>query len=88
MPPIRAQHVTILVEEAVLLLIEQPLDLALRDRHADRVQQCRQTGQRGLSLMILHQHETAQVRPKVASVSSGNGATMVWPSGVTHRWRR
>jgi hypothetical protein len=39
-----AQHLARFVEKALLLLSQQPLDLSLGDRHADRVQQRRQTG--------------------------------------------
>ena len=66
-----AQHVAGLIEEDTLLVDQQPLDLALRDRHAERMQQRRQTGQRGLTLMILHQHETAQVGAEMSCGSFG-----------------
>ena len=82
-----AQHVARFVKEVLLLLGQQPLDLSLGDRHADRLQQRRQTGQCGLALMILHQHETAQVGAEMSAVPSGSGATMVRPSGVTQRSR-
>ena len=43
-----------------MLLGQQPLDLALGDRQADRLQQSGQTRQCRLALMVLHQHEAAQ----------------------------
>jgi hypothetical protein len=63
----RSQHVTGFVEEAILLLGQQPLNLSLGDRQAHRLQQGRQPGQRRLALVILHQHEAAQVRAEMAN---------------------
>jgi hypothetical protein len=62
-----AQNVARFVEEVILFVGQQPLDLSLGDRHANRMQQRRQTRQRGLPLMILHQHETAQVGAKMSA---------------------
>ena len=52
--------------ELIQLLGQQPLDLAFGDRQADRLQQGRQARQCGLTLMILHQHETPQVGAEVS----------------------
>ena len=52
-------------EEAIMLLGQQALELAFGDRQADRLQQGCQPRQRGLALMVLHQHEAAQVRAEV-----------------------
>jgi len=49
-----------------MLLGQQALDLALGDRQADRLQQGGQTRQRGLALMVLHQHEATQVRTEMS----------------------
>jgi len=68
-------------KELIMLLDQQALDLALGDRQADRLQQGCQTRQRGLALVILHQHEAAQVRAEMSWVPSGRGAMIVWPSG-------
>ena len=61
-----AQHVAVFGKEVVMLLGQQALDLALGDRQADRLQQGGQTRQRGLALMVLHQHEAAQVRAEMS----------------------
>jgi hypothetical protein len=60
-----AQHVPRFGHEVILLVGQQPLDLTFGDRQADRLQQGRKTGQCCLALMILHQHEAAQVRAEV-----------------------
>ena len=65
------QHVAVFGQEAVLAFGQQPLDLALGDRYADRLQQRRQTGQRRLALVVLHQHEPAQVGAEVSAGALG-----------------
>jgi hypothetical protein len=86
-------------DEILLFVCQQALHLAFRDRHAERAQECLQAGQRGLPLVVLHQHEAAEFRAEMARWSalrgptpSGNGARMVRPSAVTsvradNRWR-
>ena len=59
-----AEHVAGLGEEAVLILVEQAHDLAFGDEDAERPQQRHQPRHGHLPLMILGQHETAQLRPQ------------------------
>src|ERR1700739_4496067 len=66
-----AQHVTVFSKEVVLAFGQQPLDLTLGDRHANRLQQRRQTGQRRLALVVLHQHEATQVGAEVYAGTLG-----------------
>jgi len=69
--PICVQHFAVFGEKTILLCGQLPLDLAFGDRHADRMQQRRQAGQGGLALMILHQHEAAQVGAEMSVGSLG-----------------
>jgi hypothetical protein len=61
-----ARHLARLVEEGALALVQQPDDLALGDRDADRPELCHQARHRDLTLVVLEQHEPAQLRPEVA----------------------
>ena len=90
MSPIRRGHVAGFVQEVIMLLGQQPLDLALGDRQADRLQQSGpKTRQCRLALMVLHQHEAAQSQaPKCPSVPSCSGAMIIRPSDVSQRSRR
>ena len=60
------QHLRHLVEEGALALVQQPDELALGDRDADRPQLSQQTRHGHLALVVLEQHEPAQLRPEVA----------------------
>ena len=60
------QHVARLVEEGVLALVQQPDDLALGDRDADGPELRHQARHGDLALVVLEQHEAAQLRPEVA----------------------
>ena len=62
-----AQHLAGLRQEVVLPVDQQAHDLALGDADADRLQQRHQTLDRHLTLVILHQHEAAQLRPEMAA---------------------
>ncbi|MGX9576961.1 hypothetical protein [Mesorhizobium sp. f-mel] len=53
-----------LVAEALLAIDQQTHHLPLRDRDADRSQQRHQPRHGDLALMVLRQHEAAQVRPE------------------------
>jgi len=59
------------VQKVVLPVDQQAHDLTLGDADADRLQQRDQTLDRHLPLMILHQHEAAQVRAEVTTDPAG-----------------
>jgi hypothetical protein len=61
-----ARHLARLVEEGALALVQQPDDLALGDRDADRPELGDQARHGHLALVVLGQHEPAQRRPEVA----------------------
>ena len=61
-----AQHVTRLADEAVLAADQQSHDLSLGDLDADRREQGDQPWDGDLTLVILCQHEAAQLRPEMA----------------------
>ncbi len=67
----RAQHLAGLRQKIVLLINQQTHHLALGDADPDRLQQPNQTLHRHLALVILHQHEAAQLRPKMAADAAG-----------------
>ena len=60
------QHILRLREEFVLPSDQQPHHLPLRNGNADRPQLLHQPGHRDLPLVVLRQHETAQLRPEMA----------------------
>ena len=60
------QHLARLVEEGVLARVQQPDDLALGDRDADGPELGHQARHGHLALVVLGQHEAAQLRPEVA----------------------
>jgi hypothetical protein len=60
------QHLARLVEEGVLARVQQPHDLALGDQDADRPELGDQARHRDLALVVLGQHEAAQLGPEVA----------------------
>src|SRR5712672_1295857 len=59
------QHIASLGEETVLALDQQADHLALGDEDAEAAQQRHQPRRRHLSLMVLGEHEAAQLRPEV-----------------------
>ena len=61
-----AEHITGFIEEAVLTGDQQTHELALGDHNADRPQQRQQPRHRDLPLMILGEHEAAQLWPKMS----------------------
>jgi hypothetical protein len=61
-----AQHLARFPVKAVVVGGQQADQLALRDVDAKAAQQRQQPRHRGLSLMILGEHETAQLRPEMA----------------------
>jgi len=61
-----AQHIARLVDEAVLAADQQAHDLTLGDLDTDRREQRDQPGHGDLTLVILRQHEPAQLRPEMA----------------------
>jgi hypothetical protein len=61
-----AQNRLRFADEFVLFVRQQALHLAFRDRHAHGLQQRHQPRQCRLPLMIVHQHEAAQVRTEMA----------------------
>ena len=75
-------------QEVVLPVDQQAHHLPLGDADPDRLQQPDQPLDRHLPLVILHQHEAAQLRPEMAADAPGSGATMVSPAGVSQRSRR
>jgi hypothetical protein len=60
------QHVASLREERVLAFRQQPDDLPLGDHDADGAELPQQTWHGNLPLVVLEQHEAAQLRPKMA----------------------
>ena len=60
-----AQHVAGLVEETVLAGDQQTHELPLGDDDAERPHQREQPRHRDLPLMVLSEHEAAQVRPEM-----------------------
>ena len=60
------QHIARLVEEAVLAFRQQPDNLPLGDHDADRPKLRHQTRHGDLALMVLKQHQAAQLRPEMA----------------------
>ena len=62
----RSQHVARFVEKAVMAVDQQTHDLTLGDAEADRLQLFHQPLHRHLALVVLHQHEAAQFRAKMA----------------------
>jgi len=66
-----AQHLACLGQEAVLLVDEQAHDLTLGNADTNRLQLSDQTLDRHLALVMLHQHETAQLRAEMAAYAAG-----------------
>ena len=60
-----AQHVTRLAEKSVLALDQQADDLAFGNDDAEAAQQRHQSRHRHLPLMVLGEHEAAQLRPEM-----------------------
>ena len=60
------QHLARLGEEGVLARVQQADDLALGDQDADRPELGHQARHGDLALVVLGQHEAAQLRPEVA----------------------
>jgi len=60
-----AEHIAGLVEESVLAGDQQAHDLPLGDDDAERPQQRQQPRHRDLPLMVLGEHEAAQLRPEM-----------------------
>ena len=61
----RPQHITRLVDKAVLAGDQQAHDLPARNIHANGAQLCRQATHSHLALMVLVQHEAAQRRTEM-----------------------
>src|SRR4051812_21513891 len=59
----RPQHSAGFVEEGALARVQQAHDLALGDRDAERPELGNQARHGDLALMVLQQHEAAQLRP-------------------------
>jgi hypothetical protein len=66
-----------------MLLGQQALNFALGDRQANGLQQGGQTRQCGWPWWYCINTKRRRSGPKCPSISSGSGAMMVWPSGVT-----
>jgi hypothetical protein len=63
----RPQHIARLFENDILASGQQLHDLPLGNRDADRPKLCHQAGHRDLTLVVLEQHEAAQLRPEVTA---------------------
>ena len=68
-----AQHVARFRQELVLPADQQSHQLPLRDADADRLELGQQTRHRDLPLVVLRQHEAAQLRPDVTAHTSRQG---------------
>ncbi len=67
------QHVACFIKEGALALVQQPNDLALRDRDADSPELGYQTRHGHLALVVLEQHEPTQLRPDMTGDAGRHG---------------
>jgi hypothetical protein len=64
------QHLTGFAAEVLRFVDQQPHHLPFRDADTDRVELCHQPWHRDLTLVVLRQHETPQLRTEVARHTS------------------